>query len=105
MGICPSYLGINNYFNDKNKMIKDLNNYRTYIDKFVNDKLYENEINIRCKFSKDKKCGDGVCLFQNPKYTAKCSGVIEFNGLQIKVMLMCRVKTKKIWQPQKFPEC
>ena len=51
------------------------------------------------------KCGDGVCVFQNPDYAENSAGYIDLLGFRIKIMLMCRVNPKKIRQPKSFPQC
>ena len=51
------------------------------------------------------KCGDGVCVFQNPDYAENGAGFIDIPGYRIKIILMCRVNPKKIRQPKNFPEC
>jgi hypothetical protein len=51
------------------------------------------------------KCGDGVCVFQNPEYAENSAGFIDILGFRVKIILMCRVNPKKIRQPKNFPEC
>ena len=51
------------------------------------------------------KCGDGVCVFQNPDYAENSAGLIDLLGYRIKIILMCRVNPKKIRQPKSFPQC
>jgi len=51
------------------------------------------------------KCGDGVCVFQNPDYAENNAGYIDLLGYRIKIILMCRVNPKKIRQPKSFPQC
>ena len=55
--------------------------------------------------SEYNKCGDGVCVFQNPDYAENSAGYIDLLGFRIKIMLMCRVNPKKIRQPKSFPQC
>jgi len=96
-----AYIGINNHLNDKNLMIKDLNDYSRNISKMISEKLYQNELNLR----NEEKCGEGICLFQNPLYAESSAGIIDIYGIRIKVILMCRVNPEKIRQPKNFPEC
>ena len=44
-------------------------------------------------------------MFQNPKYAENYSSILNINGIQIKVLIMCRVNTKKIRQPELFKAC
>ena len=98
-----AYIGINNFLNDKDRMIKDLNDYARNIQKMINNKLYQTEIDIRSK--NNQICGEGICLFQNPQYAENSAGIIDIFGFRIKLILMCRVNPKKIRQPKNFPEC
>ena len=54
---------------------------------------------------KGDKCGDGVCVFQNPDYAENSAGYIDLLGYRIKIILMCRVNPEKIRQPKSFPQC
>ena len=56
-------------------------------------------------YFRNLKCGDGVCVFQNPDYAENGAGFIDIPGYRIKIILMCRVNPKKIRQPKNFPEC
>jgi len=103
-----AYLGINNLLNEKSRMIGDLNNFSRDIKNFMRDKIYKDEENIRSSglFGKlfSSKCGNGICLFQNPEYAENSAGIIEVLGERIKIILMCRVNPKKIRQPKRFPQ-
>ena len=100
-----AYLGINNYLESKTQIISDLNNYIQKIDNCLSQKLFQEEVDIRrWNFFISHKCGDGVCLFQDPKYAENYAGVIDILGFQIKILLMCRVNPDKIRQPKSFPE-
>ena len=46
-----------------------------------------------------KKCGGGVCLFQDPKLAECCAGIVNIYGNEYKILLMCRVNPQKIRQP------
>ena len=103
-----AYLGINNFLNEQSRIVGDLNNLSRDIQNFMNDRLYKDEDNIRSGlFNKlfTSKCGDGICLFQNPEYAENSAGNIEVLGERLKVILMCRVNPKKIRQPKRFPQC
>ena len=105
-----AYMGINNYLGETKEMISHIQEYSTDIKNLIKNKLYRNDSNIRNNgiFSflfKYKKCGDGVCLFQNPEYAENSAGIINVCGYQIKVILMCRVNPEKIRQPENFEDC
>ena len=105
-----AYMGINNFLGETDKMISDLNDYSKNIKMLIKNRLYRSDDNSRNKgaFSflfSYKKCGDGVCLFQNPEYAENSAGIINVCGYQIKVILMCRVNPKKIRQPVNFKDC
>ena len=103
-----AYLGINNFFNEKDFIIGDLNNISTSLyeinSTFINERLYKDENNLR-KNTENKKCGEGICLFQNPIYAENSAGIVDLYGYRIKIMIMCRVNSKKIRQPEKYPQC
>ena len=105
-----AYMGINNYLGETKEMISHIQEYSTDIKNLIKNKLYRNDSNIRNNgiFSflfKYRKCGDGVCLFQNPEYAENSAGIINVCGYQIKVILMCRVNPEKIRQPENFEDC
>ena len=97
-----AYLGLNNFLNNKEKIVEDLNKLSKDINNMVKDKLYQNEKDLR---KNGNICGDGICLFQNPDYAENSAGIIDIYGYRIKIILMCRVNPKKIRQPQNFPDC
>ena len=103
-----AYLGINNLLNEKAFIIGDLNNITTSLyeinSTFINERIYRDDQNLR-KSTKNKKCGDGICLFQNPEYAENSAGIVDLYGYRIKIMLMCRVNSQKIRQPKKYPQC
>ncbi len=104
-----AYIGINNELNDKGSMIEELNKYSQDINNVVRNKLYMNDIDLNKKsfffFWGNEKCGDGICVFQNPDIAENSAGYIDIYGYRIKIMLMCRVNPKKIRKPEKFPSC
>ena len=103
-----AYLGINNFLNEKDIIIGDLNNISRDINEqtssYINERIYIDEDNLR-KSSKYIQCGEGICLFQNPKYAENYAGIVDLYGYRIKIMLMCRVNSEKIRQPKNCPEC
>ena len=105
-----AYLGLNNYLKDKQDIISGLNDLSQTIYNLQNDKIYKNEEDIRnnnviTRIFNPKKCGDGICLFQNPDIAEACATIIEINKVKIKIILMCRVNPKKIRQPKNFNYC
>ena len=105
-----AYMGINNFLGDSNKMVSDINDFGSNIKKKPTSKLFRKDSNKRNSgiFSflfNYRKCGDGICLFQDPKIAENYAGIINVNGFQIKVILMCRVNPKKIRQPENFDGC
>ena len=105
-----AYMGINNYLGDSSKMISHITDYSSNSENLIKNKLYRNDKNCRNNgfFSflySYKKCGDGVCLFQNPEFAENSAGIIDVCGYQIKVILMCRVNPQKIRQPENFKDC
>ena len=109
---CIAYLGLNNFLNDKNKIIEDLNKFSIDINSMMIEKLYQNEIDLKQNkgfwnifFENDIKCGDGICVFQNPDYAENSAGIIDILGYRIKIILMCRVNPNKIRQPKRFQYC
>ena len=106
-----AYLGINNFLNERDIIIGDLNNISTSLNEvnstFINERIYKDDEDLRNKtFNiKGSKCGDGICLFQNPKYAENSAGIIDLCGYRVKIMLMCRVDSKKIRQPKNCPQC
>ena len=98
-----AYYGLNNNLEDKNVSISDLNVYANDIKKLTKDKFYQEQINER----NGKKCGEGICLYQDPYMAENTARIIEIPGfgISIKIILMCRVKPDKIRQPKNFTGC
>ena len=127
-----AYIGINNLYNDKGQIIDNLSTIQTNM-KSINSKLFINDINLRKKkidyilggifgalsplfwplftplslylILRKGKCGNGVCVFQNPDYAENSAGFIDIPGYRIKIMLMCRINPTYIRQPLSFPVC
>ena len=104
-----AYLGINTFLKNKEQILEDTKSYINKISNIISNKLYQFESNIKLKgFCCEEcgpKCGEGVCLFQNPKYAENSAGIIDIAGFKIKIILMCRVNPLKIRQPKNFPFC
>ena len=99
-----AYYGLNNNLTDENVDISELNVYANDIKKLITDNFYQNQINER---NTKEKCGEGICLYQNPIMAENTARVIEIPGygISIKIILMCRVKPNKIRQPKNFHGC
>ena len=97
-----AYYGLNNHLDDKNLMISDLNVYANDIKKLIKDNFYQDQIDERN--NQQKKCGEGICLYQDPIIAENTARIIEIPGygISIKIILMCRVKPSKIRQPKNF---
>ena len=95
-------MGINNYLNDYNEIIEKLNSVSKNIKNMITQKLYKNEKDIK---NNNLECGDGICVFQNPKFAENGAGILDVLGYRIKILLMCRVNPKKIRQPENYPDC
>ena len=92
-----AYIGINDNKN-LSQINKDLN--------FENKSLFCNVKDIKNKsIFNSKNCGKGILMFQNPNYAENYSSILNINGIQIKVLIMCRVNPKKIRQPEIFKSC
>ena len=104
-----AYLGINNLLNKQELIIEDTDRYSRDISNMISHKVFQFEANINTKgFCCEKcgpKCGNGVCLFQDPQYAENGAGIVDIQGFRIKIILMCRVNPIKIRQPKSFPEC
>lgn len=96
-----------------NEIIEDKSSSINITDSLIS-KSYINDINIRKKsdknenkFEKEKKekCGDGICLFQNPDFAENSASFIDVPGYQIKIIFMCRINPKNIRQPLSFKDC
>ena len=101
---CVAYYGLNNILNKKEKIIEDLNSYISDIRNLYSESIFNNEDDKRSGFLGfiRKKCGKGVCLFQDPKYAECSAGIIKLNDIEYKMLLMCRVNPTKIRQPTQY---
>ena len=100
-----AYMGINNFIGESKKIIPLINDSLPDNKKNQTINLFNKDFNSRNSGFKYKKCGNGVCLFQDPKYAENVAGIVNANGYTIKVILMCRVNPEKIRQPENFKEC
>ena len=82
-------------------MINELNNAVNDIKRSIAERVFQTEDDKRTGFLglMRKKCGGGICLFQDPKLAENCAGIINIFGIEYKILLMCRVYPKKIRQP------
>ena len=88
-----AYMGINNFLGESQQILSDLNDYAIKIEKKPTNKIFRNDSNKLNKgifsiFSNYKTCGDGVCLFQDPKTAENSAGIINVNGLNLKLLQM-----------------
>ena len=99
-----AYYGLNNDLEDKNVNISEYNVHANKIKELIKDDFYQDQIDER---NKNQKCGEGLCLYQDPIWAENTARIIDIPGynISIKVLLMCRVKPNKIRQPKNFPGC
>ncbi len=77
------------------------------LNKYKRNKSYENDVEIRKGsffgnlFGYGVKCKEGICLYKDPEDAAKNASIVEIYGIgvEIKIMLICRVKPSKIREP------
>ena len=107
-----AYIGLYNFFNDENNFSNYSNsiNLSKSLFDMQKKKLYCKQDNMRdnsfFSFIKRDKCGDGICVFQNPDDAENFAGIIEINNkIRIKIILMCRVNSEKIRQPKNYEQC
>ena len=107
-----AYIGLHNFFSDENNFSNyfDSINLSKALFDMQKKKLYSKQDNIRdnslFSFIKKEKCGDGICVFQNPDEAENFAGIIEINNqIRIKIILMCRVNSEKIRQPKNYKQC
>ena len=99
-----AYLGLYSIFDIKEQLSEDLNLYALNISNIIKNmsqNLFENDRDIR---HNNDKCGNGICLFQDPKYAENTAGIVDVCGFRIQIMLMCRVNPTKIRQPENCKE-
>ena len=81
------YIGINNLNNDEEKIIEDMVSLSLNVES-LRSKLYVEDENIRNSTANNvileeeekketEKCGDGVCVFQNPDYAENNAGFFD----------------------------
>ena len=96
-----AYYGLNYYLNNNETFIEDLNENISDIRNVFKEKTFISEDDKRSGILGffRKKCEGGVCLFQDPKYAELSARVFNIQGVEYKILLMCRVNPKKIRQP------
>ena len=91
------YIGLNNLLNYEDDISKQTSNLRRH-------KLYQFDTNIKVKGGWCEKCGprcgEGITVFQNPKYAENSAGIVDVSGYRAKIILMCRVNPLKIRRPK-----
>ena len=93
-----AYYGVNNLFHSNMQMIQ---NIISFMGNLESGKTFMNEVNIR---KPTEKCMAGAYFYKNPEIAENSSEVINIGGFDYKIMFMCRINSKKIRQPENFPE-
>jgi len=93
-----AYYGVNNLFHNNMQMIQ---NIISFMGNLESGKTFMNEVNIR---KPTEKCMAGAYFYKNPEIAENSSEVINIGGFDYKIMFMCRINSKKIRQPENFPE-
>ena len=93
-----AYYGVNNLFHNNIEMIQ---NIISFMGNLESGKTFMNEVNIR---KPTEKCMAGAYFYKNPEIAENSSEVINIGGFDYKIMFMCRINSKKIRQPENFPE-
>ena len=99
-----AYYGINHYLNDFNSEKKEINNFVKDITKIKSENIFINENDKRSGIMGilKNKCGEGICLFQDPDYAENSAGKIQIDGFLYKILIMRRVNPSKIRQPSVY---
>ena len=82
-----AYLGIYSLNNDKEQIIRNLNDFCQNINLTEKNSLFYNN---------NFPSGEGICVFQNPDFAENSAGYVDILGFRLKILLMCRVNPKKI---------
>ena len=93
-----AYYGVNNLFHKNMQMIQ---NIISFMGNLESGKTFMDQINIR---KPGEKCMEGAYFYKNPEIAENSSEIINIGGFDYKIMFMCRVNSKKIRQPESFPE-
>jgi len=93
-----AYYGVNNLFHHNIQMIQ---NIISFMGNLESGKTFMDQVNLR---KPGEKCMTGAYFYNNPKIAENSSEVINIGGFDYKIMFMCRVNSKKIRQPQNFPQ-
>ena len=108
-----AYLGLSSQLNDNDLIINNVDKLSQDVNEYKVNKSYENDVDIRkasffgILFGYGDKCGEGICLYKDPEDAAKYASIVEIPGIgvEIKIMLMCRVKPSKIREPRGNTKC
>ena len=108
-----AYLGLSSQINDNDLIINNVNKLSQDVNEYKIDDSYINDVNVRQNsffgyfFGYGNRCGEGICLYQDPKDAEKYASIVEIPGIgiEIKIMLMCRVKPSKIREPRGNRRC
>ena len=93
-----AYYGVNNLFHHNIQMIQ---NIISFMGNLESGKTFMDQVNIR---KPTEKCMSGAYFYKNPEIAENSSEVIKIGGFDFKIMFMCRINSKKIRQPENFPE-
>jgi hypothetical protein len=93
-----AYYGVNNLFHHNIQMIQ---NIISFMGNLESGKTFMDQVNLR---KPGEKCMTGAYFYNNPEIAENSSEVINIGGFDYKIMFMCRVNSKKIRQPQNFPQ-
>ena len=98
-----AYYGLNYYLNNNETFIENLNDTIRDIRRTILERTFQTEEDNRTGILGlfRNKCGGGVCLFQDPKYAESSANIFNVNGVEYKILLMCRVNPAKIRQPSR----
>ena len=98
-----AYYGLNYYLNNNKTFFEDLNDTIRDIRRTILERTFQTEEDNRTGILGlfRNKCGGGVCLFQDPKYAESSANIFNVNGVEYKILLMCRVNPAKIRQPSR----
>ena len=95
-----AYYGINNI---NNTIINSSQNtVKSLMGNSQTGKTFIKSKNIR---KPGTNCKSGAYFFKNPKFAENSSEIIKIEGVEYKIMFMCRVNPKKIMQPENFKDC
>ena len=99
-----AYFGISNKNNNNNLDQKHFLNEIDVVNiqKKGYEQIYQKDEDLK---HPGKLCGCGIYLYQEPNIAENTSGIIDIEGVQYKILLMCRVNPDKIRQPVGYKKC